>query len=373
MEWLAAILVPAAIGAAAGEVLLGKRLGNQALAWGAALATGPWLLEGLAGLVLSNSLAMVCHAALAHSVWSVAAAAFFLPKWLGPKWKRAKIPRGRLVAFCGLAWAAPALWHGLGITGAQFLWPIPCPRVALCLVAPGDAAPGILLACGLIALAPLRTKKELPKRRRRWWWGVGLAAGYLGLMAAAKLLAGAGFRADLTRRGMETGRVCACPTAWNPLLWRGIAIQGDDVWLGERSVWEWPSTPMRWTVVSRGGANLTAETDGAEAARVDAFTGGWWIRRPNKTGMWLADLRLGTHRVWGERKGMVDFRFRRAWWLEPGTSGDPLRPLRPETGGTAEQLKRLARRSFGDRAACDGLPRLAGVPGALPEILRTAD
>jgi inner membrane protein len=373
MEWLATVLTSAAAGAAAGEMLLGKRIGNQALAWGAGIAFAPCLLEGMAGAFLSNSADLVCHAALAHSLWSAALVAALLPKWLAPEWKKARVSRQRLAWFAGLAWAMPALWKCLGTPGAQLCWPVPCPRLALGLVDPGDAVPGILLACALASLLLLRTKKQQPKRRRRWWWGVGLAGGYLALMATTKWIAGAGFRADLARRGVVPTGQCTCPTAWNPLLWRGLARCGDEIWLGERSVWEWPSTPVRWIAVPSGAETGQASANLREFARIDAVTAGWWLHRPNKTGCWMADLRAGTHRVWGERKGMVDLRFRRAWQIEPEQGGDPLRILRPESKGAGDQFKRLARRSFADRAACDGLPRLAGVPGALPEPLRTVD
>lgn len=373
MEWLASVLTPAAAGAAAGEILLGKRLGNPALAWGAGIALAPWLVEALAGVFLSNSTAMACDGALAHSVGSAALVAVLLPKWLGPKWKKAKISRQRLAWFAGLAWVMAALWKCLGAPGVQLCWPVPCARLSLCLVDPGDATPGILLGCALASLALLRTKKEQPKRRRRWWWGVGLAGGYLAMMLIAKLIAGAGFRADLSRRGVGSARLCTCPTAWNPLLWRGLAMGGDEIWLAERSVWEWPSTTVRWIALPRATEARAGFEDRREIARIDAATSGWWCCRASKTGLWLADLRAGTHRIWGERKGMVDLRFRRAWQFEPGNGGDPVRVLRPESTGAGDQFKRLARRSFADRAACDGLPRLAGVPGALPEILRTVE
>ena len=71
-----------------------------------------------------------------------------------------------------------------------------------------------------------------------------------------------------------------------------------------------------------------------------------------------------------ERKGMVDIRLRQAWQLTEQAAGDPLRPLLVEEKNRGETARRLLRRSIGERDAWDAIPRLAGVPGALPELLR---
>jgi len=373
MDWLAHALGSAAAGAAAGEILLGKRLGNQALAWGAGLASLPWLLDGIAGWFLSTTAQLAFGGTATHSLLLAGIAAAVMPRWLAAGWKRAKIPRSRLAWFVGLAWAIGSLPGCLTAPGVQLSWPIPAPRVGIDLLGPGDALPGLLLAGFMFALVPLRAKKEQPKRRRRWWWGVGLTGGYLALALTARLLVGAGFDADLARRGTVTERRHLSPTPWNPLLWRGLADRGDEVWSAYRSVWEWPATPVRWTILPRNREVFARHAEAKEVRRLDGYTDGWWICRTNKTGLWLADLRSGEQRVWGERKGMVNIRFKRAWRFEPGTAGAPVHALKPESKRSGEQLARLARRSFGDLQALDGLPRLAGVPGALPEILRSEE
>lgn len=373
MEWLAHALGSAAVGAAVGEILLGRRLGNEALAWGAGLASLPWLLDGVAGWFLPTTAQLAFQGTATHSLLLAGIAAAVVPRWLAARWKRAKIPRSRLVWLVGLAWVGGSLPGFLTAPGVQSCWPVPVPRAGIDLLGPGDALPGLLLAGFMFALVPLRAKKEQPKRRRRWWWGVGLTGGYLALALTAKLRVGAGFEADLARRGIAAERHHQSPIPWNPLLWRGLADRGDEVWSAYRSVWEWPSTPVRWTILPRQREAIVRHTGAKEIHRINAATDGWWICRSNKTGLWLADLRSGEQLAWGERKGMVDIRFKRAWRFEPTTVGDPVHVLRPEPKRPGEQFVRLARRSFGDRQAMDGLPRLAGVPGALPEILRSEE
>lgn len=371
----AQLLLTAAVGAAVGEAMLGARLGNRALLWGGGLALAPLVLDLVAGLVLRNAPQLAFSGAATHSLAAVAVAAAWLPRWLVPLWKKAKVSRGRIVWFAALTWLAGPLVACLTVPGVQLLWPIPAPRWCADVLAPGDAMPGLLLAAPLVAMAWVRGKKkaDLGKRRRRWWWSVGLAGGYLVLLAAAKLWATAGFGADLARRGVGGAPHCASPTAWNPLLWRGLARSGDAVWLAHRSIWEGRPTPVRWIILPRHDEAFATFAATPEARRLAASSGDWWICRPNATGLWLADLRAGEQRVWGERPGMVDLRCRRAWHFQPGLPGDPVRRLRPEPRLGSATFARYAKRSFADRAAFDGIPRLAGVPGMLPEILATAE
>jgi len=200
-----------------------------------------------------------------------------------------------------------------------------------------------------------------------------MSGGYLALALLAKGAAAAGFAADLARRATPYERRTETPCPWNLLLWRGLVDRGDEIWVGYRSIFEWHSTPVRWTVFPRQPEAFAKVAQTTDGKRVAAYTEGWWIARPNKTGVWLADLRGGEVRLWGERKGMVDNRLRHAWQLEPQAAGDPLRRIIPEPKNREEMTRRLLRRTFGERDAWEAIPRLAGVPGALPEMLRVEE
>lgn len=366
MDWI----THAAVGAAVGEIVLGKRMGNLALAWGALFGIAPDLLDGLATLALSNSARLAHQHAATHSLLLLALLPLVLPRWLVKLWLPVKVTRQQAGLFIGAGWAMHLLVDALSLPGVQVLWPYPAPRASFDLLGRGDGLVAVPLVAALLSLLRLRGKKEQPKRRRRWWWGVGLSSGYVAMAMLAKWAAAAGFAADLARRGTVYERRMDSPTPWNLLLWRGMVDRGDEIWVGYRSVFEWHATPVRWTVYPRQRQAFAAVAGSREAKRVDAFANGWWLARPNKTGVWLADLRCGEQRLWGERKGMVDSRFNRAWQLEPTASGDPLCPILPAPKQRGEMARRLLLRTLGRQDAWEATPRLAGVPGALPELLR---
>ena len=370
MDWI----MHAAVGAAVGEIMLGKRIGNPALAWGALFGIAPDVLDAMVGLFLSTTATLAFQSGPTHSLPLAGLLAFLVPRWLAPQWKRAKVTVPQIRWFIAAVWGTHLLAACLSNPGVQACWPIPAPRLCFNVLGTGDAVAGIVLGLALIALAFLRTKKQQAKRRRLWWWGVGLSGGYLGLALMAKWAASTGFAADLARRGIVPERRMESPTPWNLLLWRGLVDRGDEIWVGYRTVFEWHSTPVRWTVFPRERAAFANHAEAPETRRIAAYTNGWWLARPNKTGLWLADLRSGESRIWGDRKGMVDLRLNHAWHFEPQAIGDPVTTIRPVLKNPGEATTRLLRRTLlGQRDAWEATPRLAGVPGALPELLLTED
>ncbi|MCX6874613.1 MAG: metal-dependent hydrolase [Verrucomicrobia bacterium] len=369
MDWI----TQASAGAAVGEIMFGKRMGNRALGWGALFGIAPDLLDGLASPLLSTSGKLAYHYGPSHSLLLLVVLAFGLRRWLVKLWQRSKVTGHQAAWFVGLVWGIHLLVDCLGVHAVQVLWPYPVPPFGLNLLGQGDLLVAAPLLLALLGMALLRTKKEQAKRRRLWWWGVGLSSGYVVLAGLAKWAAAAGFEADLARRGVAYELRMESPIPWNLLLWRGMVDRGDAIWVGYRTVFEWHSTPVRWTVFPRNRAALAPYAATREARRVAAFTKGWWIARPNKTGVWLADLRSGEYRQWGERKGMVDNRIKRSWHLEPAVPGDPLRLLTPEQKDPGAMTRRLLQRTLGQRDAWEAQPRLAGVPGALPETLEVAE
>lgn len=369
MNWI----THAAAGATLGELMLGKRLGNRALAWGLLLGIAPDLLDSLLALFLSTSGRLAQTSAASHSLLVILALALILPRSLPGACRYAKITQPQASGFIALAWASHLLIDSLSLPGVQVLWPYPGPRVACGLLEKGDGILAVPLVVMLLSLLGLSGKKEQAKRRRRWWWGVGISGGYLALAGLAKWAAAGGFSADLSRRGTSYSRLTQSPTPWDILLWRGLVDRGDEIWVGYRSVFEWQSTPVRWTVFARQRQAFAIVADTPDAKRVAAFADDWWIARSNKTGVWLADISGGEYRQWGERKGMVDTRFRHAWQLTLQAPGDPLQAIITEPKNRAEMARRQLQRSVGEHDAWDAIPRLAGVPGALPELLQVIE
>lgn len=362
------LITHAAVGAATGEWLLGKRLGNRALAWGCLFGLLPDV-DALLMWVWNAANQLWWHRGPTHALLVIAAAVYGLSGWLARRWKRDKITRGRAAVFLAAALGGHVWLDCLTVYGTSVWWPLPLPRVALNQLFIIDPFFLMPLGVALVWLAFLRGKKQAAKRRRLLGWGTALAVGYVLLAVVMKRVADAGFAGDLARRGVSYERRSEAPTAFNILLWRAVVDRGDAYWVGYRTVFEPPGTPVRWTIYPKDAGALAGMEDLPEVRRVKWFTDGWWIARGHANGVWIGDLRFGEMRSWGDKKGMVDSWLPFAWNVTPDARGERLRALHPSRVQPGAMLTRMAARIAGDRKAWEANPRLAGLVGRLPEFL----
>lgn len=381
VQWM----TQAALGALIGEMMMGRRLGRQALGWGALIGLLPQLFEGGLSLFLDTAHVLDVRQAAGHSVLVLALAAWGLVRGFGKLPGFEKIQPRETGLWIGVTWAAHLTVDACTVDGVALAWPISGTRTTLNLLADGDFLVAAPLVAAVIWLAFLpaakgvkssgkkkpRGKKSAPpdRRGRIRGWGFGLSAGYLLLAGGLKVWATGGFEADLARRGVRSDRRMVAPLPANLLLWRCVAEQGGEFRVGYRSVFEGRDAPVRWTIYPKGADALVRLPDLRETRTLRTVTGGWWLARPHGKGAWLGDLRHPEDRIWGARKTMVDSRMALAWLILPDRENDRLRTSRPEAGDGADRLRRTGHRIIGQRDQWEANPRLAGVPGSLPELL----
>lgn len=381
MDWITQLL----LGALIGELILGRRLGNRALAWGGFLGVLPDL-DVLFYPFLDTARCLAWHRGPSHSLLIMGLGAYGIARGLEKIWKHDQITRieaGRLVL---TVWAVHLFADCLTVKGAAVLWPFYRQRIAfdglhsvdyLFVLPLVTALLWILVSPKQSSTKKTRSKKAKPnaiamsKRRKICLWGLGLGAGYSFFALGMKTLAASGFEADLLRRGTTYQRIMESPIPHNPLFWRAIVDRDDEFWVGYRSVFEFHTTPVRWTIYPKGKSALAEVADMREAKSLLHFTDGWWISRPHAKGAWLGDLREPEVRIWGRKKGMVDSRLADSWLISTDGTGDSLRTIIPdqEKDDASDHWQRVIRRTFGNRENWEANPRLAGHPGSLPEAL----
>lgn len=374
MEWI----IQAALAAIISELVLGKKLGNRALAWGALIGLMPQF-DLLISVFLDNAHQLAWHHGPSHSLILMALASCAVGHGLAKIWKRKNIGKLEAIGVVFLIWSSNLLVYIFSSPGVDLWWPFSSNRVTLGLLNPCDfffAIPLVLTALW-VAFLPVqiqskaRAKNKIPvsPRRRCCYWGLGIAVSYLLVGAGMKWLVSSGFQADLVRRGTKYQRRFESPTFSNLLLWRAVVDRGSEIWVGYRSVFELPSTPVRWTIYPRGSENLASVAEMRETKSLIKFTDGWWIARANAKGAWLGDIRTPESRTWVSKKNSVDSRLSDSWLIFLSAKGDSLRPISPSEQVTDKNLRRMSARIFGKHEAWEGTPRLTGVPGSLPEFL----
>ncbi len=378
MDWI----TQAALGALIGELLLGRPLGNRALAWGALFGILPEL-DIVIFPLLDTARKLAWQRGPSHSLVMMALGSWGIAFGLNKIWKKEKISKALAFGLVFTAWAAHGLADCLTVKGASVLWPLSENRVAFNCLYPVDPLFTAPLVAAVLWLAflrepvPKKTRSKKPpppsKRRKLCKWGLGLSAGYALLAVGMKFLASAGFEADLARRGTKYERRMEGPTPYNCLLWRSVVDRGDELWVGYRTVFEFQKTPVRWTVYLKDAEALGKVQELRETTSLLSNTEGWWIARPNAKGAWLGDLRSCEARIWGGKEGMVDSRLAISWDINLTVKGDPLQEIFPDHEAPLDYLQRMSARIFGSRASWEANPRLAGVAGSLPEFLPVED
>lgn len=363
-------LTQAVLGAAVGELLLGKRMGNRALAWGAFFGTLPDL-DVLFSPLLSHSAGLWWHRGPSHSLLVMGLAAWFLGKPLAALWKRDKVSRKLAGWFVFAELFTHVLIDCFTVYGTSLWWPLPM-RVALNNFFIVDPLFTLPMLVGIVWIAFLRTKKQLPRRRKINAWAIGISCVYVCFSFGMKSIANKAFEADLTKRGIRPGKRFEAPTPFNIFLWRSVAQVGNDFWVGYHSVFDKAEIPVRWTVYPDGRESIRNLESSTELRRVAWFSDGYWITRPNIKGAWIGDLRFGESRDWNEKRRTVDQRLLFSWQLLPNER-EKLRPLHAGRDNMGEQLRRLASRAIGNHEGWEGIPRLDGVTGSLPELLEVRE
>ncbi len=373
VDWI----TQAALGAATGELMLGKRLGKRALAWGALCGLLPGL-ELLLFPFLDRARELAVSHGLGHSLILMPLLSWWIARGLAQLWKREKITRAEAWRFLLVVWSIHLLADCLGPRGAALGWPFSSHRVAFGVLPPVDllfSGPLVVVLLWIAFLPDAKTKKSrskkpvpLPKRTKVLRWGLAASGCYLALAVGMKEIASAGFEADLARRGTRFTRRIQSPTPFNTLLWRSVVDQGDQLSVGYRSVFDPRDSPVRWTLYPKTPQALEKVADERETKTLVAVTDGWWIARTNVKGAWLGDMRFCETRVWGAKKDAVDSRLAISWLIDTGKSGDHLREIRPGIKPPG-RFRRMFSRITGDQTAWEANPRLAGVAGSLPEFL----
>ena len=341
------------LGAAVGEVVLGRRIGNRAMIWGAVAGTLPDM-DVLGKYVLSELDNLGFHRGISHSLlFAVLGALVF--GWLTDRLYRsphhgriaigAKVAAAVVVGFVvnfltmilapGTWWilaiyiplVAVGLWrHGrrryfsgdwqspdadlrgwvalffwgflthilldcFTTYGTQIFAPFSNARVAWGTISVADPIYTLpFLTCLLVAA---RFKRK-DRRRTIWnWAGIGLSSLYLVLTAVNHTRVTATFNAALEAQGIAFERFIITPTIFNNVLWNGVVDAGDQYLLAQYSFFD--EVPLSFHPVDKGFDLLRNPESDPTLVTLRWFSAGYLnaVQR-NDGGLQVNDLRFGT-------------------------------------------------------------------------------
>lgn len=223
------------LGAAVGETVLGKKVGNKALLWGAVAGTIPDLdvLFTSGGAIQE----IVVHRGFSHSiVFAILMAPLlgWLVKWLYRK-KPEATTLGWTMLFFWSIFTHPLL-DSLTTYGTQLFLPFSDYRVSVASVFVVDLFYTLPFLLCVIGVSFLGRTNGL--RRRLNIIGLALSTTYLTLGLVNKLYAAQIFRSDLIKEAQPMELVFTGVTPLNCILWYGVAESSDAFHVGYYSLFD---------------------------------------------------------------------------------------------------------------------------------------
>lgn len=213
------------LGAACGEAILGKKIGNKALLFGALGGTIPDLDVIIGSWLYGNEIdAMLFHRGFMHSILFSVIAAFLLG-WLFYKiynsGKRFNTTTQKdWINLCFWSLFTHPILDCFTPYGTQLFAPFSNYRVALNNIAVVDP---LYTLPFLICMIVLMFYKRATFKRRIWLkWGIGISSLYMLFTLCNKLYIDSVFKKSLRDSEINDMRFSTQPAIFNNILWYGI-------------------------------------------------------------------------------------------------------------------------------------------------------
>ncbi|TVZ55925.1 inner membrane protein [Lutibacter sp. Hel_I_33_5] len=214
------------LGAACGEIILGRKIGNKALLFGAIGGTIPDLDVFIGEWMYTNEIdAMAFHRGFMHSLLFAVFGSFFFG-WITHKLYNTRSRIGTTtqknwIWLFFLSMFTHPILDSFTPYGTQLFAPFSDYRVAFNNISVADPFYTIpFLLCLIILLFFNR------KRTRRTWWlktGIYISSAYMLFTIGNKLYMDSVFKKSFDKAGISYYRFSAQPTILNNILWYGIA------------------------------------------------------------------------------------------------------------------------------------------------------
>ena len=275
------------LGAAVGEAVLGKKVGNKAMLYGAVAGTIPDL-DTFAGYFVDTITAIELHRGFTHSIFfSVAFAPAF-------GWLISKIERKSAATWKDWSWlmffgfVTHPLLDSFTTWGTQLFWPLEL-RLAFKSIFVID--PLYTLPFLIFLILAMRSDRGSEKRRKYNTLGILISSAYLLLSLGLKGLAYQKFKAALEDQHIEYLQLETKPAPFNTILWTANVEVEDAYLIGDYSFFD--SKPIEFVRYSKDHQLLGDLRSHEKIERLIDISNGWFVITEKEGELFFNDLRFG--------------------------------------------------------------------------------
>lgn len=275
------------LGAAVGEAVLGKKVGNKAMLYGAIAGTIPDL-DVLSRYFADTVTAIEWHRGVSHSIFF---SLVFAPVF---GWLISKLERKQHVTWQNWSWLmfwglfTHPLLDAFTTWGTQLFWPFDV-RLAfqsIFVIDPLYTLPFLVLL--IMAMSKQRTD---PKRERYNRLGLSISTGYLAATVVLKGMAYQRFEMALEAQGVSYSDIDTRPTPFNTLLWTANIDAGDAYLIANFSFFD--EEPIAFQKYPKNHQLLGELAANDKVIRLEKITDGWFTVAKRNGALFFNDLRFG--------------------------------------------------------------------------------
>lgn len=330
----------AALGAAAGEVALGNKVGSRALLWGAVAGTIPDL-DVLFYPLMDEVAQLSWHRGISHSLlFNIAFAPVLGWLFWRINGRRATIREWTVLSVACLLSAV--LLDCFTVYGTQIFQPFSNYQAGFNSISIIDPLFTVPLLVSVVVLLFIR--KPGAVRRAVVLMGLGLSVAYLAATVIIKSHVGSVVAAALDRKGVPHERVMTAPTLFNTVLWRATAETEDGYYVGYYSLFD-NRFDLAFRFVPQNDSLLDGIRRTKAVQRLLWFSNGWYtVSDDSGDSLLFSDLRFGEIHTSTEDEGRYVF----TWRIIPDESRTRFIQLDPQVDDAGKAIGFLWNRMLGD-------------------------
>ena len=313
------------LGAAVGEAVLGRKIGNKAMLYGAIAGTIPDL-DVLASFFTDTVSALEIHRGFTHSVFF---SLLFAPilAFIVTKYETYKNFKNWTFLFFWVFITHPIL-DAQTTWGTQLFWPLDI-RLAFKNVFVVD--PLYTIPFLIFLLLAIRQKKEAKKRRFYNNLGIIISSSYLLLTLVLKSISYHNFSKELAEQNILYTEIKTKPSPLNTLLWTANVTTENAYLIGHSSFFD--TKPIAFSSYPKNHHLLGDLASHTKVKRMIAISKGWYTINKKNNILYFNDLRFGTLSLKPNAQNFV-FKYK----IEVNVNGTPIFTEEPKEKRDAKKL-----------------------------------
>jgi len=291
------------LGAAVGDVVAGKKLGNKAMLCGAVGGTIPDL-DVLLNFIYAEPASLMMHRGFSHSIFfAMLAAPVF--GWLLYKTDKSASFKLWMSLFFWTIITHPLLdiFTGYGTGLFVPVWDYRIQFDTISIVDPVYTLPLLIAFVWLLVKG-----KPFEKRYQKSRTALIVSSTYLLITVVIKLTILARIDNELERQAIQSEKIMASPAIFNTFLWSVVVQDGEEFKVGYASILD-TKPDITFKSIPSQHHLLPVEGQSEDVDILRKFSKGYFVVEKTEGELVVNDLRFGTTRGWIDTSGAYIFTF----------------------------------------------------------------